>query len=234
VPGLAALKAGVFPLAVIHNRTLVVEFIPGVSFLLGLASDSWRCRGLEVGLPGALLGRSFLLVILTWLKLPLVGVIDGAVFLLRNECGVDQGLEVRKLQYTELCLEGLVHSVKETVLLLFVCVDIFRGIAGKVVELSQIFADAEVALGKGQKFLLLDLDNAGGDVCLAVNFLEFLPSEGWFITSHVPLVVPPNAGRAFEVVGGKRHLVLVIHASDFQLLVHCPKPIISLKWVTGR
>ena len=163
-----------------------------------------------------------------------MGVIDGAVFLFRNECGVDQGLEVWELQHTELCLESLVHSVKETILLLFIGVDISRGIAGKVVELGQVFTDAEVALGEGQKFLLLDLDNAGGDVCLAVSFLEFFPSEGWFITSHVPLVVPPNAGRAFEVVSGKRHLVLVFHAGNFQLLAHCPEPIISLKWVTGR
>ena len=65
-----------------------------------------------------------------------MGFIVGAVFLLCNECGVDQGLEVWKLQYTELCLEGLVHSVKETVLLLFICVDISWGIAGKVVELG--------------------------------------------------------------------------------------------------
>ena len=69
-----------------------------------------------------------------------MGVIGGAVFLLRSECGVYQGLEVRKLQYTELCLEGLVHSVKKTVLLVFICVGISGSIAGKIVELSQIFA----------------------------------------------------------------------------------------------
>ena len=43
----------------------------------------------------------------------------------------------------------MVHPVKETVFLLFICVDISRGIAGKVVELGQVFADTEVALGKG-------------------------------------------------------------------------------------
>ena len=115
-----------------------------------------------------------------------MGVIDGAVFLFRNECGVDQGLEVRKLQYTELSLEGLVHPGKETVFLLFICVDISRGIAGKVVELGQIFTDVEVALGKCQKFLLFDLDNAVGVVCSAKSFLEVFPSEGGFITFHVP------------------------------------------------
>ena len=107
------------------------------------------------------------------------------------------------------------HPMKETVLLLFIRVDISRGVAGKVVELSQIYIDAEVALGKGRRFLLLDFDNAGGDVSLALNFLEFFPSEGGFITSHVPLVVPPNAGRAFEVVGGKWHLVLFFYAGYF-------------------
>ena len=50
---------------------------------------------------------------------------------------------------------------------------------------------------------MLDLDNAGRNVSFAVNFLEFFPSEGGLITPHIPLVVPPNAGRAFEVVGGK-------------------------------
>ena len=124
--------------------------------------------------------------------------------------------------------------MEETVLLVVIRVDFLWGITRKVVELSQIFADAEVALGKGQKFLLLDLDNAGGNVSLALNFLEFFPSEGWLMTSHVPLVVPPNAGRAFEVVGGKWYFVLVFHTGKFELLVHCTKPIISLKWVTGR
>ena len=46
VPFLAALKAGVFPFAVIHERTLVVEFALGVSFLSGWGPGSWRCRGL--------------------------------------------------------------------------------------------------------------------------------------------------------------------------------------------
>ena len=86
---------------------------------------------------------------------------------------------------------------------------------GKVVELGQVLADTEVALGKGQKFLVLDLDNAGGNVSLAVNFFEFIPGEGWFISSQVPLIVPPNAGRAFKVVGGKQYFVLVFHTGDF-------------------
>ena len=46
VPFLAALKAGIFPLAVIDERTLVVEFTPGISFLSGWGPGSWRCRGL--------------------------------------------------------------------------------------------------------------------------------------------------------------------------------------------
>ena len=43
---LPALKVGIFPLAVIHERTLVVEFASGVSFLSGWGPGSWRCRGL--------------------------------------------------------------------------------------------------------------------------------------------------------------------------------------------
>ena len=46
VPLLAALKVGIFPLAVIHERTLVVEFTSGVSCLPGWGPGSWRCRGL--------------------------------------------------------------------------------------------------------------------------------------------------------------------------------------------
>ena len=46
VPLLATLKAGIFPLAVIHKWTLVVEFVPRVSFLSGWGPGSGGCRGL--------------------------------------------------------------------------------------------------------------------------------------------------------------------------------------------
>ena len=46
VPLLTALRAGIFPLAVIHNGMLVVEFVPRVYFLSGWGPGSGRCRGL--------------------------------------------------------------------------------------------------------------------------------------------------------------------------------------------
>ena len=46
VPLLATLEAGIFSLAVILERTLVVEFASGVSFHSGWGPGSWRCRGL--------------------------------------------------------------------------------------------------------------------------------------------------------------------------------------------
>ena len=63
-------------------------------------------------------------------------------------------MEIREFQDAELGLDGLVHSMKEPVFLLFFCVDVLRRIASEVVELGQIFADGLAALSKCQKFLL--------------------------------------------------------------------------------
>ena len=53
VTRLATLEAGVLPLAVIRQRTLVVELFPGVSVPSGLIPNVHRSRGLVARLPGA-------------------------------------------------------------------------------------------------------------------------------------------------------------------------------------
>ena len=69
-----------------------------------------------------------------------MGIIDGAVFLLGNQCGVNHGLEIWKLQDDELSLDCLMHSVEKSFPFLLIRVDVFRGLAGKVVELGQVLA----------------------------------------------------------------------------------------------
>ena len=164
VTSLATLEAGVLPFVVIHQRTLVVDLVPGVSIPSWLVPSVCWNKGLVARLPGAWPRRWSLLVILAWLKFPLVVVIDRAVLFFCDKRGVYQGLEVWELQHIELCLEGLVHPMKETVLLFLIRVGISWSIAGKVVELSQVLADTKVALFECQKFLLLDLYGARGNV----------------------------------------------------------------------
>ena len=62
----------------------MVESFAGISILPGLIPRVLRCRDLVVGLPGAWLGGSTIMLVLAWLELPLVGVIDGAVLLFRD------------------------------------------------------------------------------------------------------------------------------------------------------
>jgi hypothetical protein len=92
-----------------------------------------------------------------------------------------------------------------------------------------------VALSESEKFLLLYLHEACGNMGIAVIVLKF---GSWNYSSvfepHVPPVIPPNIGMSFEIMSGEDHLIGFINVGDFQLLLHCTEPIICLEWVGGK
>ena len=118
-----------------------------------------------------------------------------------------------ELQYTELGLDCLVHSLEKSVLLPFFSVGVVGGITGEIVELGEVLADRLVTLGECQEFLLLHLYETGGYVCLAEGFLKLCPGCWGSISSGSLLVVPPNIGRAFKIVGGEEYFVQLVNAS---------------------
>ena len=73
-------------------------------------------------------------------------VLDVRTSIFQKDGSVHEGIEIRIYMSDQLCFQVVVKSLSESILLLFICVDIFRSIPSKLHELTNILVGCQGSL----------------------------------------------------------------------------------------
>jgi hypothetical protein len=154
-------------------------------------------------------------------------------FTFNNNGLVDHVLEIGVVSVEQLELNIIVQSLQKHVLLLFVSVDVFRGVSGQLNEWVEVLIDRHAALPQISEFLLLQFHGAAGYIVVMEMSLEPIARDGVDICMGVTVCLPLICCRTKELVRGKKNLLTIRALGDHELLLYTLKPIFGFHWVLG-
>ena len=98
-------------------------------------------------------------------------------------------------------------SLAEPCLLLSVGGYLFRSISCQIPKLMTICIHSQPSLGEIAELFPLAIHESFRNVMLTESFTEFIPSSDLADWAHSFKVFPPEASRAFEVIGSISNLI---------------------------
>jgi hypothetical protein len=121
---------------------------------------------------------------------------------LQHKSLIHHPLEVLKVSSVQSIGQSIIHAIQETFLLLLISVDLMRGIAGQLIELSDVLINRHGLLFQIMELFLLQLDHPLGNIMCTESNSEFRPVDalGLLIGFHVS--IPPIGCRAKELLRG--------------------------------
>jgi hypothetical protein len=139
-----------------------------------------------------------------WLILmhQLMLVLHHASTFLQHKSLVHHLLEVLKVSSLQSIGQSIIQAIHETFLLLNIGVDLMRGIAGQLSELSDVLIHRHGLLFQILKLFLIQFDHSLGNMMCTESNSEFwlVDALGLLVGFHVS--IPPVGGRTRELVRG--------------------------------
>jgi cation transporter-like permease len=122
-------------------------------------------------------------------------VLHYASVVLQHKSLVHHPLQVLKVSNLQSIAQSTIQAIQETFLLLLIGVDLMRGIAGQLSELSDILVHRHGPLFQILKPFLLQLDHSLGSMMCTESSSEFRPVDalGFLMGFHVS--IPPVGCR---------------------------------------
>jgi hypothetical protein len=116
--------------------------------------------------------------------------------------------------------KSILQTIEETHLLLLVGVCVIGTVAGKLHEMSDIFAHRHGSLLQILELLLLELDNTLGHVMRSKSHLKLIPIDvvEFFMSSYIG--IPPINCGAYQLVQSQHDLLPVVPLHNLKLLLY--------------
>src|SRR3954471_5835055 len=114
---------------------------------------------------------------------------------------------------TKVTSELRAKYLAEPCLLLGVGGYLFGSIASKLSKLATVCIHSQLPLGEVTELLLLAIHETFRDMMVTKSGTEISPSSELADRAHSFIILPPKAGRAFEVIGNKGDLIIFSHVS---------------------
>jgi hypothetical protein len=141
---------------------------------------------------------------IVWLMLThqLMLVLHHASVVLQHKSLVHHPMEVLKVSSLQSIGQSIIQAIQEIFLLLLISVDLMRGIAGKLSELSDVLLHRHGPLFQILELFLLQLDHSLGNMMCMKSSAEFQPVDalGLLVGFHVS--IPPVGCSTRELVRG--------------------------------
>src|SRR3954470_21155435 len=134
---------------------------------------------------------------------------------------------------TKVTSELRAKSLAEPCLLLGVGGHLFGSIACKLPKLATVCIHSQLPLGEVIELLPLAIHEAFRDMMLTESSTEISPSSELADRTHSFIILPPKAGRAFEVIGSKGDFIIFSHVSRTQLVGDTAEPVIRIELFHG-
>src|SRR3954464_15733225 len=110
-------------------------------------------------------------------------------------------------------MELRAKSLAEPCLLFGVGRNFFGSIASKPSKFATVCIHSQLSLGEVTELLPLAIHETFRDMVLTESSTEVSPSSELSDWAHSFIILPPKAGRTFEVIGSKGDLVIFSYVS---------------------
>jgi hypothetical protein len=119
---------------------------------------------------------------------------------LQHKSLIHHPLEVLKVSSLQSIGHSIIQATQETFLLLLISVDLMRGTAGQLSELSDIFIHRHGPLFQILKLFLLQLDQSLGNMMYTERSSEFRLVDALMLLMDFHISIPPVGCRTRELV----------------------------------
>jgi hypothetical protein len=120
--------------------------------------------------------------------------------ILQHKSLVHHPLEVLKVSSLQSIGQSIIQAIKETFLLLLISVDLMRGIAGQLSELSDVLVHRHGPLFQILKLFLLQLEHSLGNMMCMKSSSKFWPVDALGILMGFHTSIPLVDCRTRELV----------------------------------
>jgi hypothetical protein len=129
-------------------------------------------------------------------------VLHHASTVLQHKSLVHHPFKVLKVSSLQSIGQSIIQDIQETLLLLLISVDLMRGIAGQLGELSDVLIHRHGPLFQILKLFLLQLNHSLGNMMCTESSPEFWPVDGLGLIMGFHISIPPLDCRTRELVRG--------------------------------